>query len=67
MRPCGRTRRSRRRSREGRFDTLLGWLRENIYRYGSKYTAAELVERVTGGQMTIEPYISYLRQKYTTL
>ena len=44
--------------REGRFDTLLGWLRENIYRYGSKYTAAELVQRVTGGELTIEPYIA---------
>ncbi len=49
---------------EGRFDTLLGWLRENIYRYGSKYTAAELVQRVTGGGLTIEPYIDYLRSKY---
>ena len=37
--------------REGRFDTLLGWLRENIYRYGSKYTAAELV-RTRDGRAT---------------
>ncbi len=38
--------------RAGRFDTLLGWLRENIYQYGSKYTAAELVRRVTGSDLT---------------
>lgn len=50
--------------REGRFDTLLGWLRENIYQYGSKFTAAELIQRVTGGDLTIEPYISYLKNKY---
>jgi carboxypeptidase Taq len=50
--------------REGRFDMLLGWLRENIYQYGSKFTAAELVQRVTGGGLTIEPYIDYLRTKY---
>jgi carboxypeptidase Taq len=50
--------------REGRFDTLLGWLRENIYRHGSKHTAAELVRRVTGEELTIEPYIKYLREKY---
>ena len=50
--------------REGRFDTLLGWLRENIYNYGSKFTAAELVQRVTGGELTIDPYVNYLRSKY---
>jgi carboxypeptidase Taq len=50
--------------RDGRFDTLLGWLRENIYRHGSKHTAAELVRRVTGEELTIEPYIKYLREKY---
>lgn len=50
--------------RKGRFGALLGWLRENIYQYGSKYTAAELVQRVTGGPLTIEPYIGYLKSKY---
>jgi len=50
--------------RAGRFDVLLGWLRNNIYRHGSKFTAAELVQRVTGREMTIEPYIRYLESKY---
>lgn len=50
--------------REGRFDTLLGWLRENIYQHGSRFTAAELVQRVTGGELTIETYMTYLRMKY---
>jgi carboxypeptidase Taq len=52
---------------QGRFDSLHGWFRENIYEPGSKYTAPELVERVTGGPMTIEPYIAYLRGKYGEL
>jgi carboxypeptidase Taq len=52
---------------EGRFDTLHGWLKENIYRHGSKYTPSELVERITGGPMSIEPYIRYLRAKYGEL
>jgi len=51
----------------GRFDVLLGWLRENIYRHGRKYTAAELVRRVTGTDIRIEPYITYLRTKYGEL
>src|SRR5690606_27193964 len=51
----------------GGFDTLLGWLRENIYRHGAKYTAPELIERATGSALTIEPYMAYLRTKYGEL
>jgi carboxypeptidase Taq len=51
----------------GRFDTLHGWLREQIYRHGNKYTAPELIERVTGGPLRIEPYACYLRGKYGEL
>lgn len=53
--------------RQGEFPTLHGWLKDNIYRHGSKYTASELVERITGGPMRIEPYINYLRTKYGEL
>jgi carboxypeptidase Taq len=52
---------------QGQFGTLHGWLRENIYQYGRSYTPDELVQRMTGGPMTIEPYIRYLRQKYGEL
>ena len=48
----------------GEFGTLHGWLKDNIYRHGSKYTADELVKRVTGGPLTIEPYVAYLRGKF---
>ncbi len=53
--------------RNGQFDTLHNWLKENIYQHGSKFTAEELIQRVTGGPMTIEPYIQYLRTKYGEL
>ncbi len=52
---------------QGKFATLHGWLRENIYQYGSKFTAPELIERVTGGPLNIDPYITYLKTKYGTL
>jgi carboxypeptidase Taq len=51
----------------GHFGTLHGWLREQIYQHGAKYTAPQLIERVTGGPLRIEPYIAYLRQKYGQL
>ena len=52
---------------QGKFDTLHNWLRANLYQHGSKFTAAELTERVTGGPLRIEPYIQYLRTKYGEL
>ena len=51
----------------GKFDTLLNWLKENIYLHGAKFTAPELVEKVTGGPISIEPYIHYLKTKYRQL
>jgi carboxypeptidase Taq len=54
-------------TRSGEFGTLHGWLKENIYRQGRKFTAPELVERVIGGPMRIEPYIGYLRGKFEEL
>jgi carboxypeptidase Taq len=52
---------------EGEFGTLLGWLRDKIYRHGRKFTADELVERISGGPLRIGPYMNYLREKYGTL
>jgi carboxypeptidase Taq len=51
----------------GEFGGLLGWLRENIYRHGRKFTADDLVQRITGNPMTIEPYIHYLKNKFGEL
>jgi carboxypeptidase Taq len=53
--------------RQGQFSTLYSWLKENIYQHGSKFTAPELIERVTGGPLCIEPYIRYLRTKYAEI
>jgi len=51
----------------GQFDTLHTWLRTNIYRHGSKFTTAELLQRTTGGELRLEPYIDYLRTKYSEI
>ncbi len=52
---------------EGEFGTLHDWLKENIYQHGRKYTPSELIERVTGAPLSVEPYIRYLRNKYGEL
>ena len=51
----------------GQFGTLYGWLQENVYQHGAKFTANELIERTTGSLLTITPYVTYLRKKYGEL
>jgi carboxypeptidase Taq len=52
---------------QGQFGTLHTWLRENIYHHGAKFTTNELLDRVGIGQMSIEPYLRYLKGKYQGL
>ena len=51
----------------GKFDELLGWLRKNIHRHGAKFEPQELVKRVTGTAIRPEPYMAYLRKKYSEI
>jgi carboxypeptidase Taq len=51
----------------GDFAELHGWLRENLYSLGRKFTPAETIERVVGGPIDPEPYLRYLRGKQATL
>jgi carboxypeptidase Taq len=53
--------------REGQFALLRGWLTQNVYQHGSKFTANEVIERATGNPLSIGPYIHYLRTKYGEL
>jgi carboxypeptidase Taq len=53
--------------RRGNFSTLHHWLKENVYRHGSKYTPEELVQKATGEPLTIEPYVRYLKTKFGQL
>jgi carboxypeptidase Taq len=52
---------------QGKFDTLHTWLVENIYQHGNKFTANELVQKATGGPLSIEPYLAYLKTKFGEL
>ena len=49
----------------GEFGALLNWFRERIHRHGSKFTANELIRRVTGAeQIEAGPYLAYIKAKY---
>jgi carboxypeptidase Taq len=48
----------------GRFSSLLGWLRENVHRHGRKFPPRVLVERATGRGLDVAPYAAYLKHKF---
>jgi carboxypeptidase Taq len=48
----------------GKFDRLHDWMKENIYHHGRKFTADELVGRITGGKLDVQPYLGYLKEKF---
>lgn len=47
----------------GEFQPLRDWLATKIHRQGQHYTAAQLVERVTGKPLSHEPLMAHLRAK----
>lgn len=51
----------------GEFTPLREWLTHNIYRYGRSRSANEIVRAVTGGELSVQPYLNYLRGKYGEL
>jgi len=52
----------------GEFALLFDWFRENIHRHGRKFTANELIERVTGAKrIEAGPYLDYIQRKYTKI
>lgn len=53
--------------RQGAFCSLFEWLRQHVHQYGKKYPPAELVRRATGRPLTSEPYLHYLREKFSTI
>jgi carboxypeptidase Taq len=51
----------------GEFDPLKSWLNEMIHHRGQCYTAAELVQLVTGAPLSHAPLIRHLRGKLSPL
>jgi len=52
---------------QGQFADLLNWNRQQLHRFGSKYEAQEMVQRITGSKIDPAPYMRYLTNKYTDI
>ncbi len=53
--------------RKGKFDELLGWLREKIHIHSHKYDPQDLVQKVTGSKIDSAAYVRYLTKKYSDI
>ena len=52
------------RIRRGDLTSLHDWLKHSIYRHGRVFTAAELVQRVTGAPIGVDALMDHLSRKY---
>ena len=53
--------------RSGDFSELLAWLREKVHQHGAKFDPQEMVQKITGSKITPEPYLRYLKKKYSEI
>jgi carboxypeptidase Taq len=52
---------------KGEFSPLKSWLNQNLHAHGSRYTPAELCERITGKPLSSEPLLRHLESKLRPL
>ncbi len=52
---------------QGDFAPILGWLQNNVYSVGKKFTPKELVMKVTGKPMGAQDYLQALEAKYSAI
>lgn len=49
---------------QGKMTGLTAWLKENVYRHGRRWPAAELVRRATGKPATAAAFLAHLERRY---
>ncbi|UXU74652.1 MULTISPECIES: carboxypeptidase M32 [unclassified Paracoccus (in: a-proteobacteria)] len=52
---------------QGDAEPAVEWLRENMQRHGGLYPPRELIQRAIGGEISEEPLLNYLEQKFAAI
>ncbi len=50
--------------RQGEFMKLRNWLEENIHQHGKRYKTSELIQKITGQELSSDHFINYIKNKY---
>ena len=55
------------RFEKGDVSSATNWLTENIHQHGSVYEPRELIKNATGEELTPEPFLNYLDEKFSDM
>ena len=53
--------------RAGNYEPIHEWMTEHVHRHGQRHPTPELIEQATGEPLSAEPFVEYVREKFTTL
>jgi carboxypeptidase Taq len=53
--------------REENFEPIHEWMTEHVHSHGQRYETPELIERATGEELSAEPFVAYVREKFERL
>ena len=53
--------------KEGNFKLINFWNKERIWKHGGLYNSKEIMERQVGATFDTEPYITYMKDKYSEI
>jgi len=51
----------------GNFRAVKEWMIKNVHSCGNLYNPPDLIKVITGKELTVDPYLSYLNNKYSKL
>jgi len=57
----------RKQIEKGNLSPVKNWLIKKVHSYGDLYDPPELIRKITGKELNVKPYLSYLNQKYSKL
>ena len=57
----------RKQLEKGNFKPAKQWLTKNVHVQGNLYDPPALIKKITGKELTVKPYMSYLNGKYSKL
>jgi carboxypeptidase Taq len=49
---------------EGSYKEIHAWLREHVHVWGKRLSPRELLFKITGEQLSAEPFLDYIESKY---
>jgi len=53
--------------KRGALGFISSWLQDKVHKWGRQYPPARLIQQASGQPLSTEPFLSYLKKKYSAL